>query len=227
TDVQDPGGPDPKTPREQGGQQHTPKEAQPTDDALVEDNIEKDTFDPRVVTRATEKSGIANNPDTPMEVSGEAADHRTDAPVKHDLMERDRLALLAQQEFADSLKNQSLPTTDPTAIRQALAQGTDKTRAKKKHPGQIDQEKENALALGEQEVDPTGKKSIFEAIQEMEEEDKVATAEVSDRWSVGPSVAPVYFGTSGNGSPINSEFNTNSKTGNFNLSYGLNVAYEV
>src|SRR5690606_28705741 len=44
---------------------------------------------------------------------------------------------------------------------------------------------------------------------------------------VGPSVAPVYFDASGQGSPIHSEFASNSKSGNFNMSYGLNVAYEM
>ncbi|WP_422861858.1 outer membrane beta-barrel protein [Flagellimonas sp. W118] len=69
------------------------------------------------------------------------------------------------------------------------------------------------------------KKSIFEVIKEQEEE---AIAEnTSQKWSVGPSVAPVYFSATGNGSPIHSNFAANSKSGNVNLSYGLTVAYEL
>ncbi|MGX1928135.1 hypothetical protein [Flagellimonas sp. 2504JD4-2] len=69
------------------------------------------------------------------------------------------------------------------------------------------------------------KKSIFEVIEEREEE---AIAEnKSPKWSVGPSVAPVYFSATGNGSPIHSNFAANSKSGNVNLSYGLTVAYEL
>ncbi len=69
------------------------------------------------------------------------------------------------------------------------------------------------------------KKSIFEAISETEE---AAMAEnKSVRWSVGPRVAPVYFNTIGEGSPIHPNFVSNSKSGNINLSYGLAVAYEI
>ncbi|WP_420321000.1 outer membrane beta-barrel protein [Flagellimonas sp.] len=69
------------------------------------------------------------------------------------------------------------------------------------------------------------KKSIFEVIEEREEEALAETS--SPKWSVGPSVAPVYFSATGNGSPIHSSFASNSKSGNVNLSYGLTVAYEL
>lgn len=71
------------------------------------------------------------------------------------------------------------------------------------------------------------KKSILDAIEEQNEE-KEALAEVThSKWSAGPSVAPVYFNGVGNGSPIHSAFNQNSKSGNTNLSYGLGVAYAI
>ncbi|MEM7380642.1 MAG: outer membrane beta-barrel protein [Bacteroidota bacterium] len=82
------------------------------------------------------------------------------------------------------------------------------------------QETEEAVAL-----DESKKKSIFDEIQE---EDQVAVAESGDsKWSVGPSVAPVYFDSFGEGSPIHSNFVANSKSGNINLSYGLSVTYEL
>ncbi len=69
-------------------------------------------------------------------------------------------------------------------------------------------------------------KSIFDAIEEQEEQKAVAKT-VNSKWSVGPSVAPVYFNGIGEGSPVHSNFSANSKSGNVNLSYGLNVAYEL
>ena len=74
------------------------------------------------------------------------------------------------------------------------------------------------------------KKSIFDAIAEKnaEEEEELLLAENTEsKWSVGPSVAPVYFTGAGDGSPIHSNFNSNSKSGNVNLSYGLTVAYNL
>lgn len=44
------------------------------------------------------------------------------------------------------------------------------------------------------------------------------------KWSVGPSIAPVYYNSlSNDASSIASEFNGNTKAGNVNLSYGLEV----
>lgn len=78
----------------------------------------------------------------------------------------------------------------------------------------------------ESSEDENGKKSIFDEIKEQEEED--ALVEVSGpKWSVGPSIAPVYFSSFGDGSPIHSNFTSNSKTGNINMSYGVAVSYDV
>ncbi|MEO1009808.1 MAG: hypothetical protein AAFX53_00790 [Bacteroidota bacterium] len=70
------------------------------------------------------------------------------------------------------------------------------------------------------------KKSIFDEIQEEEEDFGVAESP-NGKWSAGPSVAPVYYNAIGNGSPVHSIFVPNSKSGEINLSYGLSVAYEV
>ena len=69
------------------------------------------------------------------------------------------------------------------------------------------------------------KQSIFDVIAQQEEEAVVENS--NSKWSVGPSVAPVYFGSTGEGSPIHSDFAPNSKSGSVNLSYGVMVAYDV
>lgn len=71
------------------------------------------------------------------------------------------------------------------------------------------------------------KKSLYEEIQAMEEEEKVASRTSGNRWSAGPSIAPVYFDAIGTGSPVSPMFSANSKSGNINISYGLSVAYEI
>ncbi|MEE9361821.1 MAG: outer membrane beta-barrel protein [Cellulophaga sp.] len=72
-----------------------------------------------------------------------------------------------------------------------------------------------------------GKKSIFDEIEKAEEEKEVIAENNQKSWSVGPSIAPVYFNGAGEGSPIHSSFASNSKSGNVNLSYGVFVSYEV
>lgn len=48
-----------------------------------------------------------------------------------------------------------------------------------------------------------------------------------NRWSVAPNAAPVYFNTLGEGSSIGGQFNTNNKTGEVNMSYGINASYAI
>lgn len=75
--------------------------------------------------------------------------------------------------------------------------------------------------------DPT-KKSIFDAINEQsEEKTDIAENTVKNRWYVTPNVAPVYYDALGNGSSVKEEFSDNSKDGEFNMSYGIQVAYQV
>ncbi|MEP2239600.1 MAG: outer membrane beta-barrel protein [Maribacter sp.] len=69
------------------------------------------------------------------------------------------------------------------------------------------------------------KKSIYDEIEDQEELKKKKVA--NNRWSAGPNVAPVYFNALGEGSPVNSIFNPNTKSGNVNMSYGVTVAYAV
>ena len=73
------------------------------------------------------------------------------------------------------------------------------------------------------------KKSIYDAIAEQnaKADEELLAENRESKWSVGPSVAPVYFNGTGEGSPIHSNFSSNSKSGNVNLSYGLTVSYNL
>ena len=71
------------------------------------------------------------------------------------------------------------------------------------------------------------KKSIYDAIIEQDELEEAVATSGSEKWSIGPSLAPVYFNAAGDGSPVSSDFASNSKSGTVNLSYGLTVAYDV
>jgi len=92
---------------------------------------------------------------------------------------------------------------------------------------------EKALANVSEEVkekevsDDVQKKSIYDEIEKQAEEDEALAESSKNKWSVGANVAPVYFSSFGEGSPIDPAFNTNSKSGDFNMSYGLSIAYNV
>ncbi len=74
-----------------------------------------------------------------------------------------------------------------------------------------------------------GKKSLLDVAEEQQKEkENEEIAKTSyNKWSINPNVAPVYYNTIGNGSPINSQFSDNNKEGAINMSYGINVAYQL
>ncbi|MBQ4822090.1 hypothetical protein [Aquimarina sp. MMG016] len=72
-----------------------------------------------------------------------------------------------------------------------------------------------------------GKKSIFDVINNKEEEVVAEKTKDRKKWVVAPNVAPIYYDSFGGGSSVRSEFSDNSKTGQINLSYGVQVAYNV
>lgn len=51
--------------------------------------------------------------------------------------------------------------------------------------------------------------------------------EMDGRWSVAANAAPVYFNTSGEGSAIDPQFNSNSKSGEVYISYGISASYAL
>ncbi|MCG2460921.1 PorT family protein [Flavobacteriaceae bacterium F89] len=69
------------------------------------------------------------------------------------------------------------------------------------------------------------KKSIFEVLDHNDAE-FIADGK-KQRWSVEPSIAPVYFNAAGEGSSIAPSFVNNSKSGEVSFSYGVLVSYGV
>ncbi len=115
-----------------------------------------------------------------------------------------------KQSIIDNDSNFVDPTIIDNNIKEAIASDTGESK-----------EIENP--------DNTGKKSIFDAIKEKENKEKVvATAdpEKEKRWNIAPNVAPVYYDSFG-GSSIDPQFSDNTKQGEVNLSYGIQVAYAI
>jgi hypothetical protein len=71
-------------------------------------------------------------------------------------------------------------------------------------------------------------KLLREKLSGEKEEDKaVAETKHKDRWNIKPQVAPVFYNSLSNGSPINEQFANNSKSYDNDLSYGLGINYAV
>ncbi|TBX71276.1 PorT family protein [Flavobacterium silvisoli] len=66
---------------------------------------------------------------------------------------------------------------------------------------------------------------LEELLNEKESKEKQLPKE--NRWQITSNVAPVFLGSVGNGSPIGSEFENNSKEYNTSFSMGVGVSYAV
>lgn len=174
-------------------------------------------------------SAAANRPQASGEIAGspKTEDHLHAAQNKNGAGNKKGLSGTAPSDFKESgsevaenapgkAANTLVP--NPSESNQALV-----TSGKTAPPGATETGLTQADAAAEAEE--SGKKSLFDAIKEQEAEPVVASE--TGKWSMGPSVAPVYYNSFGNGSPIASTFMENSKSGTVNLSYGLSVAYEV
>lgn len=80
--------------------------------------------------------------------------------------------------------------------------------------------------------DNSNKPSILDAIEESEKSELEVLASNDEnqnnlRWSVQPNVAPVYYNTLSQGSPLSQQFAENSKQGDVTISYGVNIAYQI
>lgn len=71
-------------------------------------------------------------------------------------------------------------------------------------------------------------KLLQEKLKDKEEDKALAENEKGkERWNIKPQVAPVFYSSLSNGSPINEQFSSNSKSYDNDMSYGLGVNYAV
>lgn len=145
-------------------------------------------------------NGSANNPTVNAIVSNQ--DKNTPRNLVEEKTNQNKITIKNSEQVLPSVDN---PNTNKTT---AIVQ--------------IDKEtSEDKLDKAEKD-----KKSIYDVLKEQEE--KAITKTNSDKkWSIGPSIAPVYYNSLGEGSPIHSAFVSNTKSGNLNLSYGLTVSYSI
>ena len=90
---------------------------------------------------------------------------------------------------------------------------------------------QNESSKGEEKTETiaenTTEKNTLTIEDAIDKTNDITEKEKLNRWSIAPNAAPVYFNTLGEGSSIDSQFNSNSKTGDVNMSYGISASYAV
>lgn len=150
-----------------------------------------------------------------------------------------------QQRYSETSNNSVNTTNNSTGV--ALNTPTD-TKSKKTleendgsliiDPSQLNikattSKTQEAIAQQKDEASKIEEKKslveVAEALKNAEAEEAIAEVDENsyrNRWNVGAVAAPVYYGDFG-GSGIDPQFKDNAKSGDVNLSYGVQVSYAV
>ncbi len=117
--------------------------------------------------------------------------------------------------ITNNQKNEQNNITNPTGIHNAAR----KAVIAEKTVGQ----KLDSTAIAT--VEPIN--ALEELLKENEKEKKMIAETKVNRWQITSNVAPIYFGSASNGSPIDEQFSGNDKSYGNNLSFGVGLNYAV
>lgn len=95
-----------------------------------------------------------------------------------------------------------------------------------KNSNDIDQTKGDIVKKSDSTAIATVEPNAMEELLKGKEKESTQKQKMN-RWQVTPNLAPVYFGSFANGSPLDDMLNSNTKTYNTNMSYGIGLNYAV
>lgn len=219
-----------------------------------QNNSEKNTNRPEV--KSTVKNAVVSNTsmesneekDTPLEpisnkvVNSNTSEARNVANKKTSNSDSQKIA---NKRFAELKKKSSNNPKDSFSATNAIVENTDKQQntsgfnnnnnskkmafAETYHNQQYKNsnlnkfEKQNDSLL----TDGTATNPLEEIVNSKKQNKKAIAVTKLNRWQVSTNVAPVFFNSTTNGSPIESQFAQNSKSYENNMSVGVGVQYAV
>ena len=127
---------------------------------------------------------------------------------------------IANQESSKFKENQN-PTLENNKI--AIEKGITKTKTATAFDTKaLEEQKKDSAAVAVAVPNP-----LEELLLQQEKEKQAVTETKVNRWQITSNVAPIYFSSASNGSPISDEFSDNSKNYEKNMSYGVGVNYAL
>jgi len=155
---------------------------------------------------------------------------------------------IADQKHASQEENSTETSVENTNVKESIVENSTKDiQVKKdgvrKETGISDQviktetgiaqlektEKDNSV-VNKTKKEDANKTSIYDAIaeaKEIEKEDIQQKGANARSWEVTPNVAPVFYGSLTEGSSLDTSFADNAQSGDVNVSYGVQVSYEL
>jgi len=145
--------------------------------------------------------------------------------------EKDQISVVKSQTRDRNNKNQEIANTKSQKVANNAVVATYITQEEdsknKVNKFSNLQTSEEGIALEEaSDVKEPSKNDIQTALDKTDIEEKNVENKET-KWSIGSTMAPVYYNTLSNGSPIDGSLSDNDKTSNGSVSYGLKVNYKL
>ena len=128
-------------------------------------------------------------------------------------------SVVSENEMKDVIKNELNKTRE--AVVDNTKVNKDNTTFNNSESTITEEEKPTTI------VEDINKQSIEDAIAANTKTNNEKEEDKKNRWSIAPNVAPVYFSSLGQGSPVHSQFNENAKSSDINMSYGIAGSYSI
>jgi|TARA_R100000479_G_scaffold68390_2_gene32611 hypothetical protein len=207
------------------------------DKNLYKKNTEKNKFNSQksnttavAVENTSEEKAKNETNKISSEKKGEAAKQNNTITIN------DAVAITSENDAINSKDNSKNKSNTAIASEKNSSNLTE--QQKEKNNGLINkervisEEKNTATATVKTEdevVKETEKKSIFDEIEDAKKADEAVAKsnKPQNRWDVAPNVAPVYYSSLNGGSSIDPMFADNSQSSDVNISYGVQVAYNI
>ncbi|WP_242203395.1 PorT family protein [Aestuariivivens insulae] len=196
-------------------------ETNQTDDSNTKTNgSSTQNTDPAKLIQSTSAQG--QNTITSEAIAKERITSEENNSISNPIIQKPDVLKETSQDNNTTIANNKASENEPQNIANNNKSVLDKDKAKN---AILNTQNADSLAVAQTNTTDTKEQSIEDLIdkdiKELIEEEKF------NRWSVAPNAAPVYFNSLGEGSSIDPQFNTNAKSGELNMSYGIKASYAI
>jgi hypothetical protein len=199
---------------------------------------DKDQIVPKeiIITDSDNKNDLLNENDSKDKIVNEvnlstAKKSQEQNLISKSTKEKDQISVVKSQTRDRNNKNQEIANTKSQKVANNAVVATNITQEEdsknKVNKFSNLQTSEAGIALEEaSDVKEPSKNDIQTALDKTNIEEKNVENKET-KWSIGSTIAPVYYNTLSNGSPIDGSLSDNDKTSNGSVSYGLKVNYKL
>ncbi len=189
-----------------------------------------------IITDADKKIDLLNEKDSTDKIVNEVKPNRVKTSQEQNLIskstqEKYQISSNKGQTGDRNRTNQEIRNTKSQKEANIAIVATDIQQVKEdgNEINKIENSQNSEISIALEEIsdrEQVSNNEIQTAIEKTDTEDKI-TKDEKTKWSIGSTMAPVYYNTLNNGSPIDDALSDNDKKSNSSVSYGLKVNYKL